>query len=801
MKPILYTMALIGVLLLTGCANAGKDQTVMSRDLVILDASASTASFGGELRSYHWTQIQGESVALSGEDSIQATFTAPIVTQTSMLIFRLKTIEVGELESYDTVVITVNPHPNDLQVRNITVTEITDHSAVIAWEGNPHAKTWLFVHEENTTSPKYRASGNRYTYTALNPGYAFTVYVQGEGSSTVAEKEFATLKEQESNFEPVSNQTYYVDQNISASCTNYSPVTRKCGEGNATAYKTLAEVNTQLNAGEEALIREGTYMDARIEPHNSGKDGKYIVYKAYKGEQVRISGNRKQKTLASLVGKSYIWIEGIALTHTTGRYLVIKDSDHIVLKHNKTYASDTETTSVWQKIVFENTTYLYSEGNRYDSGDIPVQFDLIGESGLKFAVFYQDTFLRATHNIWGTVSYEESAKDPLKYTAFIACDINPLYHTGLGLGAGTESGHGKFYLIQGNDIHGSGTQTYQSKYCQTNNGQDCDGHDPALYLMGEETIVRDNRFFHNNNHILLRWSSADFWKGAKVPKERLTLTKNRIYNNTFYDAYIPEKIQNTLNDYSGLMIAAEGANLENSDENYTRDSNGKRIKNIGEFYDNKIFNNIFSRYQNRRYGAGLVFINYHMINHRPNTQASTHDNTIEYNIFYNDGDDFNIRWHSVLAPKDTYILSDLQNTDSRQWRHNISDDPAMADPEDANFTLQIGSPALDAGKVHAIATNSGNLSTALEVDDPYVFFAIDSWHMQWHQTLNSALKSDLIKIGDGEPVRIKSIDYRHRSIQLQSPRSWDAGDGIIYCAKGVCPAGETPAIGRVIISR
>ena len=79
--------------------------------------------------------------------------------------------------------------------------------------------------------------------------------------------------------------------------------------------------------------------------------------------------------------------------------------------------------------------------------------------------------------------------------------------------------------------------------------------------------------------------------------------------------------------------------------NYTYDSNSKRIKNIGEFYDNKIFNNIFSKYQNRRYGAGLVFINYHMINHRPNTQASIHDNAIEYNIFYNDGDDFKVKWH------------------------------------------------------------------------------------------------------------------------------------------------------------
>jgi len=119
MKTILYTLALVGALLLTGCANAGKDQTVMSGEHVTLDGAASTASLRGELHTYHWTQIQGAAVTLSGEDSVQATFTAPTVTQSTQLVFRLKTVETGgrisPFVSFDTVVITVNPRPNPNQ--------------------------------------------------------------------------------------------------------------------------------------------------------------------------------------------------------------------------------------------------------------------------------------------------------------------------------------------------------------------------------------------------------------------------------------------------------------------------------------------------------------------------------------------------------------------------------------------------------------------------------------------------------------------------------------------------------------
>jgi len=116
MKKILYTIALIGTLMLTGCANAGKDQSVVASTLVTLDASASTPSKQGEIKHYSWKQIRGKHVVLSGQNSIQATFTAPAVTHTTRLFFRLKTIEEGgrvsPFKTYDVVAIIVHPQSN-----------------------------------------------------------------------------------------------------------------------------------------------------------------------------------------------------------------------------------------------------------------------------------------------------------------------------------------------------------------------------------------------------------------------------------------------------------------------------------------------------------------------------------------------------------------------------------------------------------------------------------------------------------------------------------------------------------------
>ncbi len=59
MKNIFYCSVAALALLLSGCADAGKDQTVKSTNQVTLDGTASTASVYGKIKKYEWIQVDG----------------------------------------------------------------------------------------------------------------------------------------------------------------------------------------------------------------------------------------------------------------------------------------------------------------------------------------------------------------------------------------------------------------------------------------------------------------------------------------------------------------------------------------------------------------------------------------------------------------------------------------------------------------------------------------------------------------------------------------------------------------------
>ena len=85
-------------------ADTGADRTVEPGAAVTLDGSASADPDGGAL-TYAWTQVSGETVTLSGADTVQATFTAPM--EPGVLVFRLTVTDPGGLSAVDTVTVTV----------------------------------------------------------------------------------------------------------------------------------------------------------------------------------------------------------------------------------------------------------------------------------------------------------------------------------------------------------------------------------------------------------------------------------------------------------------------------------------------------------------------------------------------------------------------------------------------------------------------------------------------------------------------------------------------------------------------
>ncbi|MFK4705723.1 hypothetical protein ABIC83_002562 [Roseateles asaccharophilus] len=72
----------------TAVANAGASQTVLLNSVVTIDASSSAAP-GNPTLYYKWVQIDGPTVSLSTDTGVRASFTAPAVTDTTRLLFRL----------------------------------------------------------------------------------------------------------------------------------------------------------------------------------------------------------------------------------------------------------------------------------------------------------------------------------------------------------------------------------------------------------------------------------------------------------------------------------------------------------------------------------------------------------------------------------------------------------------------------------------------------------------------------------------------------------------------------------------
>jgi len=91
-------------------ANAGVDQIVNEEVKVTLDGSQ---SFDPENQPIHymWTQTSGEDVIIDSSSNVKASFKSPVVAngEIKVLVFELRVYDDNGRESFDTVVITVDP--------------------------------------------------------------------------------------------------------------------------------------------------------------------------------------------------------------------------------------------------------------------------------------------------------------------------------------------------------------------------------------------------------------------------------------------------------------------------------------------------------------------------------------------------------------------------------------------------------------------------------------------------------------------------------------------------------------------
>jgi hypothetical protein len=103
-------------------------------------------------------------------------------------------------------------------------------------------------------------------------------------------------------FSPLYAADYYVSPNGGT------------GAGSLASPWSLRHANSQLKAGNKAILREGTYIDQIIMPINSGTKGKPITYMAFSGEKPEFRGSKRGAIadLIVLANRSYIIVDGIS---------------------------------------------------------------------------------------------------------------------------------------------------------------------------------------------------------------------------------------------------------------------------------------------------------------------------------------------------------------------------------------------------------------------------------------------------------------------------------------------------------
>jgi hypothetical protein len=132
--------------------DAGTDQTILERGIVILTGSASDAD-GDELK-YSWAQTAGPAVELEGADAATASFAGPEIDQDTALEFILTVRDEAGAVSTDNVQVTIldDPAPLANAGPDTTVSERTivflDAGASADREGNVASYLW-----EQTSGP------------------------------------------------------------------------------------------------------------------------------------------------------------------------------------------------------------------------------------------------------------------------------------------------------------------------------------------------------------------------------------------------------------------------------------------------------------------------------------------------------------------------------------------------------------------------------------------------------------------------------------------------------------------------
>jgi len=293
-------------------------------------------------------------------------------------------------------------------------------------------------------------------------------------------------------------------------------------------------------------------------------------------------------------------------------------------------------------------------------------------------------------------------------------------------------------------------------------------------------IIRDN-YFHTTLHTAFQLEMNAYHN----------LVENNIFFETARDD--PDHVA------AGLQIDAS-SNIIRNNIIYNGRYNGLMVNAYwyqGTFKfcnHNRIYNNIL--YGN---GGGLYNGSPYGSNYLTNTGDPLNDNILKNNIIYKSGvvtnlfyftgdplDEMNIftnniiMWNIIGENQIDFqghgrSLNYMEDNYPTLFFNNIEADPLFTNPDNGDFTLQPGSPAIDAGD-WLTHTNGSGTGTQITVEDAGYF--CDGFGF---------VDGDLIKVGSNPVVRIININYDTNIIITDNPISWNDAEPVSLPYQGNRP--------------
>jgi hypothetical protein len=493
-------------------------------------------------------------------------------------------------------------------------------------------------------------------------------------------------------------------------------------DGSGTSpWRTLAKANGVVGAGDIVIVHAGQYSDG-VWPVNSGTAGNPITFQAASGEHVVLN----TATGIHLGSNSrYITVDGFEI-RASYRVVEIVGSSYITIRNCTMFGGRGN----YSGFSLDGASYCVIQNNYYDRqdpdgssqvGDNPTGGDglrLIGSSNHN--LIEGNTVTRCEH-----VAFASSFSTSTVYQSYNVWRNNTSYnnHTNFSLQDGVMR-----CLFENNKGY------YMGLVWTGGNGW-------CLQFTGTNCILRFNTLYDDTGTVYTarQWPGIVGTMTGSANGSTPSLQSNRVYNNTVYgetDQTEWKKDGWRWENYRAGQIVS-GNTFKN---NIVADAGANQINDMDDY---QTFASMSNRYEgNLLYGM--------------NGQPAT----VRYE--YSGGNSI-------------FTLDEVKREKPDRWAStNIEGNPLFVNTAGEgpakDFSLQQGSPAIDAG-VHLTTAVSAGSGTAMAVADAGYF--MDGWGIP-------GVEGDSIKIESGDPVGIAKIDYSSNTLTLTAARSWVAGARVFY---------------------